>query len=82
MVARAAGLCGMDTAMDTGAIRDVLAQFTDYVSTAQWAREGLAFCYQENILDQSELEIRPAAAIKRCEVAQMVFNLLGSANLL
>ena len=82
MVARAAGLCGMDTAMDTGAIRDVLAQFTDYVSTAQWAREGLAFCYQENILDQSELEIRRAAAIKRCEVAQMVFNLLGSANLL
>ena len=82
MVARAAKLCGMDTALDTGAIRDILAQFTDYVTTSEWAREGLAFCYQEDILDQSALEIRPTAAIKRCEIAQMLFNLLGSANLL
>ena len=73
------GLC---TALDTGAIRDILAQFTDYVTTSEWAREGLAFCYQEDILDQSALEIRPTAAIKRCEIAQMLFNLLGSANLL
>ncbi len=52
------------------------------MTTSEWAREGLAFCYQEDILDQSALEIRPTAAIKRCEIAQMLFNLLGSVNLL
>ncbi|MBQ2926181.1 MAG: hypothetical protein IJE03_05080, partial [Ruminiclostridium sp.] len=82
MVARAAKLCGMDTEMDTMAIRDVLAQFTDYVTAAQWAREGLAFCYQVDILDDTALEIRPKTAILRCEIAQMLYNLLGAAQLL
>lgn len=82
MVARAAKLCGMDIAMDSAAIRDVLAQFGDYVTTAAWSREGLAFCYRAGILDQSELNIQPKVDIKRCEIAQMVFILLGSAELL
>ena len=82
MVARAAKLCGMDTELNPLAVRDVLAQFTDYVTTADWARAGLAFCYQEGILDDSALEIRPKVAIKRCEIAQMLYNLLGTARLL
>ncbi|MCM1149004.1 MAG: S-layer homology domain-containing protein [Butyricicoccus sp.] len=82
MVARAARLCGMDTQLDTGAVRDVLAQFGDYVGTPEWARQGLAFCYQEGILDDSALNIRGDAVMKRGEIAQMLFNLLGSANLL
>lgn len=82
MVARAAKLCGMDTNMDNGEIRDVLAQFGDYVKTDDWARQPLAFCYKQNILDQSELEINPDALVSRCEIAQMIFNMLGLANLL
>lgn len=82
MVARAAKLCGMDTSLNAGTIRDILAQFTDYVKTAEWAREGLAFCYQEGILDSSVLEIQGSTAITRCEIAQMIFNLLGRAELL
>ena len=82
MVARAAKLCGMDTSLDAGTIRDLLAQFTDYVKTSEWAREGLAFCYQEGILDSAVLEIQGSTAIARCEIAQMIFNLLGSAELL
>lgn len=82
MVARAAKLCGMDTSMEAGTVRDILAQFSDYVKTAEWSRDGLAFCYQEGILDSSDLEIRGTVAIARCEVAQMIFNLLGSAELL
>lgn len=82
MVARAAGLCGMETKVDAGAVRNVLAQFIDYMTTAEWAREALAFCYQEDILDQADLDIRPQEAVRRCEVAQMLFNLLGSAKLL
>ncbi len=82
MVARAAKLCGMETETEVGMIRDVLAQFGDYVKTAEWSREALAFCYNKNILDQSDLEIRPNDNILRSEIAQMLFNMLGSANLL
>ena len=82
MVARAAKLCGMDTELDPAAVRDVLAQFTDYVTTPEWAREGLAFCYQEGILDDSAMEIQGKTEILRCEIAQMLYNLLSSAKLL
>lgn len=82
MVSRAAKLCGMDTSMTTLETRDVLAQFDDYIQVASWAQESMAFCYNESILDQSNLEILPAAAITRGEIAQMLFNMLGEANLL
>ena len=82
MVSRAAALCGMDTELDAGAARDVLAQFGDYVTAAEWARAGLAFCYDSGILDQAELDIRPLEAAARAEVAQMLFQMLGSAELL
>ncbi len=82
MVARAARLCGMDTALETGETRDVLAQFSDYVKSAEWARTSLAFCYKENILSQETLEILPLDKIKRCEIAQMLCNLLAASKLL
>lgn len=82
MIARAAKLCGMDTALDGGAVRDMLAQFTDYVQVDAWAREAVAFCYSEDILPQRELDIRPKEPIRRCEIAQMLFNMLEDANLL
>lgn len=82
MVARAAKLCGMDTSMDKNAIRDMLAQFSDYQKTAEVMREGVAFCYSAGILDQNDLEIRPLEPVKRCEVAQMLYNMLEKANLL
>lgn len=82
MVSKAAKLCGMETAMESGAVRDMLAQFSDYMTTSQWAQESLAFCYSAEILDDSALSIQPKVPIKRCEIAQMLFNLLGSANLL
>lgn len=82
MIARAAKLCGMDTVLDSGLIRDTLAQFGDYVKSDAWARNALAFCYKENILDQADLDIRPKDNILRSEIAQMLFNMLGLANLL
>lgn len=82
MVARAAKLCGIDISMDDTAVRDMLAQFGDYVKVGGWARGSVASCYSEGILDQSDLEIRPAMAITRGEIAQMLFNMLGRANLL
>ncbi|MEG1661608.1 MAG: S-layer homology domain-containing protein, partial [Clostridiales bacterium] len=82
MVTRAAKLCGMDVAVHDMAIRDMLAQFGDYTKISDWARGSLAFCYRENILDQKALNIQPQVAIKRCEIAQMVYNMLVAASLL
>lgn len=82
MMARAAKLCGMDTEYTTASARDVLAQFSDYVKCASWAIPSLAFCYDKDILNGSALTIQPSKAILRCEVAQMLYNLLSSANLM
>jgi len=82
MIARAAKLCGMDTTMSAAETRDILAQFGDYVTIASWAQDSLAFCYREEILDQSDLNIQPTKAILRGEIAQMLFNMLTKANLI
>ena len=82
MVARAAKLCGLNTDYSAAAIRDTLSQFGDYTKTADWARASLAFCYDQGILDASALYINPTAAIKRCEIAQMLYNMLVKAKLL
>ena len=82
MVARAAKLCGMDTELETYEILNVLAQFGDYMSIGEWARESMAFCYGEDILDQSDLNVEPNRAILRCEIAQMLYNMLVKAKLM
>jgi hypothetical protein len=82
MVARAAKLCGLDTALDAATIRDTLAQFGDYKSVDEWALSALAFCYSQGILDDSEFNIQPKIAIKRCEIAEMVYRMLDKSELL
>jgi hypothetical protein len=72
----------MDTKMAAAETRDILAQFGDYVTVAGWAQDALAFCYREDILDQSDLNIEPGKAITRAEIAQMIFNMLTKANLI
>ena len=42
----------------------------------------MAFCYSANILDQSDLNIEPTNAILRCEIAQMLYNMLTAAELI
>lgn len=68
--------------MSAAETRDILAQFGDYVTIASWAQDSLAFCYREEILDQSDLNIQPTKAILRGEIAQMLFNMLTKANLI
>ena len=82
MVARAARLCGMDTARTETEIRDTLAQFGDYRTAASWAQADLAFCYDMGILDDGVMDIKPTEAVKRCEIAEMMYRLLDRANLL
>ncbi len=82
MVARAAKLCGINTEMDTLAIRDVLAQFFDYVKASDWSQSSLAFCYNEKILDDSVMDIKPKEAVTRAEIASMLYSMLFNAKLL
>ena len=82
MMANAAGLCGLDTQLSASETRNILAQFPDYTSSAEYSRAGLAFCYRENILSQDDIYIRPAEAATRAEVAEMVYRLLSAAGLL
>ncbi len=82
MVTRAAALCGLDTQREGAEVRDTLAPFLDYTTSAAWARPALAFCYDRGILDDSDMDIRPTQAIRRGEVAQMLYALLERANLL
>ena len=82
MVARAGRLCGIDTDLNDREILNILAQFGDYRTAAYWAQEALAFCYREGILDESEFYIQPLAEITRGEIAEMLYQLLGKANLL
>lgn len=82
MVARAAKLCGMDTAMDAAAIRNMLAQFGDYTTVDDWARESLAFCYDSGIMSQDALDIEPLRSITRCEITEMLYRMLDAAELL
>lgn len=82
MVARAAKLCGMDTEINAAQIRDVLSQFGDYVTVDSWAQASMAFCYDKDVLSQEELQISPKMAIKRCEIAEMLFRMLTSAELI
>ena len=82
MVARAAKLCGMDTAYNEAGVRDALASFGDYRTVVSWAQSSMAFCYDMGILDDTALDIKPTEAVKRCEIAEMLYRLLDMVNLL
>lgn len=82
MVARAAELCGMNTAMTDTEIRDLLAQFPDYPASSTWAKGDLAFCYKQGFLSPEVLHIKPQEAITRSEIAAMLHRMLQKAALL
>jgi len=82
MVTRAARLTGMNADLGNVEIINILAMFGDYRTAANWAREALAFCYREGILDDYKFYIKPNEPITRGEIAEMLYRLLGRANLL
>jgi hypothetical protein len=82
MIARTAGLCGMEISLDDRAIQDMLAQFGDYRMVSDWARGVLAFCYKEGILSQDDFDILPKEAVTRCEIAGMIYRMLIKAKLM
>jgi len=82
MITRAARLCGAETAIDTVAVRNILAQFGDYTTIDEWAREALAFCFEYGIIPAEEFNIQPKKPVIRAEIAQMLFNMLKMVDLI
>ncbi len=82
ITARAAVLCGMQTAYPDAYARDVLSVFTDYTKAGEWARSPLAFCVDTGILPDDAMELRPTDRATRAEVAEMLYNLLVKTKLL
>ncbi len=82
MTARAAELCGMNTNIEYSDARDILAGFTDYINVSEWAVKSAAFCCENNIIDDSDMELKAKAAVTRGEIAEMLFNLMRKADLL
>lgn len=81
MVARAAVLCGLDTAMSDAAITEVLAGYNDQAQISAWAADALAFCKISGIFDAGQ-NIQPKTAVLRGEIAQMLYQMLDLADLL
>jgi len=77
MVVRAAKVLGQNTAAANAT--GTLSRFSDSAKVASYAKEPLAYCYDSGILT-AEKTIQPTKAILRCEIAQMVYNLLKIAG--
>jgi hypothetical protein len=82
MIARAAQLVGLNTVMNSAAIRDTLAQFGEYKTVPDWAASSLAFGYANGILDDAAFDIAPKTYVSRGEIAEMLYRLLAKAELL
>ncbi len=82
MTMRAAQLCGIKTDINSTAVRNILSEFSDYITASDWSTKALAICFNEAILDKTALNIEPKEKITRSEVAQIIFNMLGRADLL
>lgn len=82
MLARAGELAGMEVETNITTVRDILSQFEDYVTLSEWAMPSMAFLYKEEILDTSDMAINPKEIITRGEIAEIIYKMLGKANLL
>jgi len=82
MLARAAKLCGHNTALSDTEVRKILAGFTDYKKASDWSKESIAFCCKTKILEGSVMKINPKEAVTRGEIAGMLYNLLSNSKLL
>jgi hypothetical protein len=82
MTVRAAKLAGLDTDLANVEILDTLAPFGDYRTVSDYAREQLAFCYMNGIMDDTEFDIEPKEEVTRAEIAEMLYRMLDRARLI
>ena len=80
MTARAAALCGIDTALDR--LDTPLSAYRDASRVSSWAKASVAYCVSSGLWASGEAALTPSRQISRGEIAQMLYGLLLSANLL
>ena len=80
MVCRAAGLCGLDTAMGTAEGDKLLSAYGDRSKVQTWAVPTLAWCLKNGVVVRSGNR-DPRAKMTRGEIAQMFWRLLELAKL-
>ena len=80
MTARAAALCGIDTALQDADA--ALASYKDASGVASWAKASVAFCAASGLWASGETALTPTRQITRGEISQMLCGLLLTANLL
>ena len=77
MVARAARTLQLDTGVDDA--DEVMTLFSDAAAVEDWARDALAYCATSDIVTWTG-SLQPGKAILRCEIAQMIYNMLNLAG--
>ena len=82
MLERAAKLCNIENNLDDKTVEKILKNFKDNKSVSSWARKSVAFCIENNIIGQNATKIIPHGAVKRCRMAQMIYNMMKGAELL
>ena len=77
MVARAAKALKLNTAVSDA--DEVMALFSDGSKVESWSKEAMAYCATSGIASWNG-SLQPSKAILRCEIAQMVYNMLKIAG--
>lgn len=81
MISRVARLCGMNTYVDEKETKQILSHYSDFANASDSAFEALAFCCENGIIDNNSSRLNPKKALTRGEVATMIYNMLGKADL-
>lgn len=82
MMQRAATVAGMDSDINILVAKDVIDKFEDAESVSSWAYPAVGFCIKEGILDCEDGNIMPKELVKRGQIAEMIYKMLGKAKLI
>ena len=80
MTARAAALCGLDTALSQP--DEALSSYRDASLVSSWAKASMAYCVSSGLWAVAASALTPTRQITRGEIAQMLYGLLLRADLL
>ncbi|OXM84502.1 S-layer homology domain-containing protein [Paenibacillus rigui] len=69
MVGRSLKLIGAGSPMTESEVNSILAAFEDEASIPDWAREAVALCIQQGIIEGQDQSIQPSSVLTRAQAA-------------
>lgn len=75
MAGRALALLGGSTSIDAAQASAILDEFTDGAVIPEWAREAVALCIREGIIDGQDQALLPDGALTRAQAAAIAARL-------